>query len=319
MLSIFDSLIALTAGETAALVLLALFGFLMSMENRFAWITLTLGQVRQSYACNISLFAINSVIVSFLSASLLMGLSQHSDNPGLLDFIPYRSLQGLIAFIGMDFLLYGIHWLCHRWERLWVCHRVHHCDPYLNITTAFRIHIAELCFITVLKAGYVILMGIDQQIVLILEAVFSGFIMFHHTNIRFPGEYWLSHFIITPSLHRSHHSVKRHEHDSNYGAVLTLWDRLFGTLLMATPERIGIAAPSPQTALGLVYFGFANTHLKPLLNKPPTIPDNVNDMIAEAAYYKAEKRAFYPGHELNDWLEAKQEILRRYGNKSLPV
>ena len=137
------------------------------------------------------------------------------------------------------------------------------------------------------------------------------FIMFHHTNISFKGEKLLGHVIIVPSLHRTHHSTQRSEHDSNYGAVLSLWDRLFGTLTELKPAAIGIKGNSPQDLVNLIKFGFTSP------STPPSVQAiDVEAMIAVAAYYKAEKRGFNPGNEIRDWLEAKREIIALvYGDK----
>lgn len=161
-----------------------------------------------------------------------------------------------------------------------------------------------------LKGILIILLGIEEAIVLTSEAVMTLFIMFHHTNISFLGERLLGYLIIVPSLHRTHHSKERSEHDSNYGAVLSLWDRLFGTLADLVPAEIGIKGDSPQNLVNLIKFGF-------VLHTPPTAePINLDAMIAEAAYYKAEKRGFSPGDDIRDWLEAKREILTLvYGDK----
>jgi hypothetical protein len=149
--------------------------------------------------------------------------------------------------------------------------------------------------------------------VLINEAIITFFVMLHHTNISFKGEHLLGRMLIVPYLHRAHHSIQRSEHDQNYGAVLSLWDRLFGTLAELEPTKIGIKEDSPQTFIKLVKFGFT------LVNTPTDLCINLDAMIAEAAYYKAEKRNFYPGHEIRDWLEAKNEIFRQiHGDNPLP-
>ena len=127
--------------------------------------------------------------------------------------------------------------------------------------------------------------------------------MFHHTNISFKGEKWLGFVFIVPYLHRAHHSTERAEHDRNYGAVLSVWDRLFATLSELEPATIGINGSSPLDFVNLLKFGFT------LQTPPAPQPVNLKLMIAEAAYYKAEKRNFYPGYDLNDWLGAEKEIL----------
>jgi len=208
--------------------------------------------------------------------------------------------------------MYLWHKASHRFDCLWMFHRVHHNDPYLNISTAFRIHVLELFIIFILKTILISIFGIEKTVVLTSEAVMTFFIMFHHTNISFMGEKLLGQIIIVPSLHRTHHSTQRCEHDSNYGAVLSLWDRLFGTLSKVEPVAIGIKGNSPQDFVNLIKFGFT------LPTQPTVQPLNLDAMIAEAAYYKAEKRGFYPGNDLQDWLEAKSEIIALvYGGMSV--
>jgi len=134
-------------------------------------------------------------------------------------------------------------------------------------------------------------------------------LMFHHTNARFGYEPFLQKFMIVPSLHRVHHSAESDEHNHNYGTMLTLWDWLFGTLSVIEPESIGSKDCPPESVFNLIKYGFGweaeNCTKRPV---------NLELMIAEAAFYKAEKRNFKPGHELLDWLEAKTEILTDINN-----
>ena len=159
----------------------------------------------------------------------------------------------------LDLLMYLWHKASHSFDCLWMFHRVHHNDPYLNVTTSFRIHFLELVATNFLKATLIILLGIEQAMVVTSEAIMTLFIMFHHTNISFVGEKLLGYVIIVPALHRTHHSTQRSEHDSNYGAVLSLWDRLFGTLSELKSAEIGIKGSSPQDLINLIKFGFGFT------------------------------------------------------------
>jgi len=190
----------------------------------------------------------------------------------------------------------------HQFDSLWMFHKVHHNDPCLNVSTGFRIHITELLITHLLKAIMIIVLGIDVLTVLANEVVTTLFIMLHHSNITFKGEKWFGCVFIVPYLHRTHHSIQRNEHDRNYGAILSIWDRIFGTLSELEPLEIGIKGNSPLDFVNLVRFNFT-------LSTPPT-PRTVNleSMIAEAAYYRAEKRNFSPGQALNDWLEAKKKL-----------
>ncbi|MGR9114709.1 MAG: sterol desaturase family protein [Gammaproteobacteria bacterium] len=234
-------------------------------------------------------------------------LAEQYSYGGLLNKLSNPVLKATLSFLLLDLVYYLWHKASHSFDCLWLFHRVHHNDPALNVSTAFRIHLVELLIATGLKAAYILALGVDAAWVLTYESLMILFVMFHHANISMPGEKWLGKLIIVPYLHQVHHSTQRHEHDSNYGAILTIWDRLFGTLKQVEPEEIGIKGHSPQTLIKLMKYGFADT--TPAAAAPvPT--RGIQSMIAEAAYYKAEKRGFFPGYELCDWLEAETEILR---------
>ncbi|MEQ1529777.1 MAG: sterol desaturase family protein [Methylococcales bacterium] len=312
---------SIALGDLAAIILLLLFSLLMILETKFPNRNVVKASAQKSYASNAGLFVFNSIIVSFLTAASLLLVSQQYVGTGLLSYIDNSACQAVIAFLCLDLLLYLWHHACHRFECLWLFHRVHHSDAHLNVSTAFRVHILEVLITTIIKAMYLIVLGLDKTVMLLIEAIFTGFVMFHHSNIAVPGERWLGKVFITPYLHRTHHAAERQLHDSNYGAVLSLWDRLFGTLSEMEPVAIGIKTPSPQTTLGLIRFGFGYTS-NPATVSLPNIEAvaNLDAMIAEAAYYKAEKRAFSPGNEMSDWLEAKREILRSvYDNQHISV
>ena len=299
-------------GEVLALTLLMVFAILITLERRAPKEKLPTKHLRQSYKTNLSLFIVNSIGMSLVSASSLLILAERYSNIGLLHSISSPAWKALLSFLLLDLLMYVWHKASHSFDCLWMFHKVHHNDPYLNITTSFRIHFLELFITNILKAILIVTLGIEEAMVLTSEAIMTLFVMFHHTNISFKGEKLLGQVIIVPSLHRTHHSTQRYEHDSNYGAVFSFWDRLFGTLVELKPAEIGIKGSSPQDLVNLIKFGFT-------LHTPPSAqPVNLDAMIAEAAYYKAEKRGFYPGNDLRDWLEAKREIIALiYGDKSV--
>jgi len=165
-----------------------------------------------------------------------------------------------------------------------------------------------------MKALLIVSLGVEGTWLLANEGVITFFTMLHHTNISLLGERFLGRVIITPYLHRVHHSTHHDEHDRNYGAVLSIWDRLFGTLAEMKPVAIGIKGNSPQDIINLIKFGFILQTQTP----PSVQPADLDAMIAEAAYYKAEKRGFYPGNDLRDWLKAKSEIIRLvYGEEQV--
>jgi sterol desaturase/sphingolipid hydroxylase (fatty acid hydroxylase superfamily) len=298
--------------EALALTLLMAFVVLATLEFHAPRGKLPKKYLRQSYTTNFSLFIVNSIAMSLVSASSLLILAERYADKGLLNTLSSPIGKAVLSLLLLDLLMYLWHKASHKFDILWMFHKVHHNDPYLNISTAFRIHFLELFLIYILKAILIIIFGIEAAMVLTSEAVMTFFIMFHHTNISFIGEKLLGHVIVVPSLHRTHHSTQRCEHDSNYGAVLSLWDRLFGTLAELKPAEIGINGSSPQDLINLIKFGFT------LHTQPSVQPINLEAMIAVAAYYKAEKRGFYPGNDIHDWLEAKRDIIALvYGDKSV--
>ncbi|MDD5277737.1 MAG: sterol desaturase family protein [Methylovulum sp.] len=294
------------SGELATVVLLVLFCLFSCFEFNFPRERQPLKPLRLSYKTNIGLLIFNSTLMSLLSVSSLFIIAQRYSGQGLLRYIPDPALQALLSFLALDLLLYFWHKACHQFSSLWMFHRVHHNDFYLNTSTAFRIHFLELLFTNLLKAAYIITLGIDQVLVLINETLMTIFIMFHHSNISFKGERLLGRIFIVPYLHLTHHSTERNEHDRNYGAALSLWDRLFGTLAETKPVAVGIKGSSPQNLISLIKFGFSRLKAPNM----QTLPANFDNMIAEAAYYRAEKRNFKPGYEVIDWLEAKKDIIK---------
>ncbi len=300
------------SGGVATYILTLFFALFVILEFCDPREKLLAKQLRQSYRTNIELFVFNSVVMSLLSVPSLLILAEQYADKGLLNYISNPVWKAVLSFLAIDLLLYFLHKASHSFDCLWMFHKVHHNDPYLNVSTAFRIHLLEIVIITVMKAMLVIVLGIQGSLLLANEAIITFFTMLHHTNISFRGEQFLGRVIITPYLHRAHHSTRRNEHDRNYGAVLSIWDRLFGTLAELKPAAIGLNGSSPQELISLVTCGFTMT------GSPSAQPANLDVMIAEAAYYKAEKRDFRPGNELRDWLDAKSEIIRLvYGEEQV--
>ena len=298
------------SGELATFALLLCFVGLANLEHRFPKIKRSIDVTKRSYRINISLFVVNSILMSLCSVSTLFVIAEHFSGYGVLNTISNPLLRAVLAFLAFDLLLYAWHQACHRIDLFWIFHRVHHNDPHLNVSTAFRLHVVEILLTNFLKALLIVILGVDKALALIIETVVTLCILFHHANISFRHEKLLSTVMIVPCLHRAHHSTERAEHDHNYGAILSLWDRLFGTLLEVEPKKIGLKGHSPQDVVSLYSYGFG------FVTPVGTKPNNLDAMIAEAAFYRAEKRNFYPGYELRDWLEAKRDILNQVNDTS---
>lgn len=294
--------------DLRAVILWAVFFGLIFVEGLKGYRKSSARLIRQSYMSNLGIFILNDTVLSLLSIASLWTMAEHYAGWGLLNLIGHSVWKPLMAFLLLDLTLYLWHKACHRFERLWLFHRVHHSDLCMNASTAFRTHIVEVFLTTVIKAVYIVVAGVDTWTLLISEAAITVATVFHHANVGFPGEQRLGRIIVVPSLHRVHHSVRRQEHDSNYGAFFSFWDKLFGTFKELEPEKLGLQEHGEQSVFDLLLLGF-----KPL--RPAQVastPLNVRQMIQEAAYYRAEKRGFMPGFEFKDWFEAEQEIQGRH-------
>ncbi len=140
-------------------------------------------------------------------------------------------LAGLITFLALDLAVWFQHLMSHKVPLFWRIHRVHHADSEVDATTALRFHPIEILLSFVWKGLVIVALGGPAEAVLIFEIVLNGSAIFGHANVRIPGalDRLLRLVIVTPDMHRIHHSVLRRETDSNYGFYLSVWDRLFGT------------------------------------------------------------------------------------------
>ena len=143
-----------------------------------------------------------------------------------------------LTILIFDFAIWLQHLITHKVPFLWRFHRVHHADLDIDVTTAIRFHPVEIAASMVLKIGLVYLLGPPALGIILFEIILNGTAMFNHANIRIPLgiDGFLRRFLVTPDMHRVHHSVTRAEHDSNYGFALSIWDRVFGTYV-AQPEK----------------------------------------------------------------------------------
>jgi sterol desaturase/sphingolipid hydroxylase (fatty acid hydroxylase superfamily) len=144
--------------------------------------------------------------------------------------LPYWLLV-LIAIIILDFAIWLQHVISHKVPAIWALHQVHHADRDFDVTTAIRFHPVEIALSMLYKMAWVVALGASPLAVVLFEMILNAGAMFNHANVALPG--WLDRalrlVIVTPDMHRVHHSVLRAEHDSNYGFSLSIWDRLAGT------------------------------------------------------------------------------------------
>ena len=157
---------------------------------------------------------------------------------GLLNQVAWPAwVKLVIALAVLDLAIWAQHLASHKIPLFWRLHQVHHADRDIDVTTAVRFHPVEIGLSMLWKIVVVVALGASPFAVFLFEVILNACAMFNHANIALPQ--WLDRilrlFIVTPDMHRVHHSVLRREHDSNYGFNLSIWDRLFRTYT-AQPE-----------------------------------------------------------------------------------
>lgn len=175
-------------------------------------------------------------------------------------------LAGLITIVVLDCAIYWQHRLMHMIPILWRFHRVHHCDVEFDVTTAVRFHPIEIVASALYKSFFVLLIGADPWAVVIYESMLSGFALFNHGNVHLPKglDRALRKLIVTPDMHRVHHSSVMMETNSNYGNILSIWDRLFVSYVDHTKTsdhdmQIGLEEfrdKNSQSLLGVLWLPF---------------------------------------------------------------
>lgn len=153
-----------------------------------------------------------------------------------LNIAPWLAIA--LTVLVFDFAIWLQHLITHKIPVLWRFHRVHHADRDIDVTTAIRFHPVEIALSMLLKIGLVYLLGPPAIGIIVFEIVLNGTAMFNHANIKLPLglDRLVRLVLVTPDMHRVHHSDQRAEHDSNYGFALSIWDRLFGTYI-AQPAK----------------------------------------------------------------------------------
>jgi len=179
--------------------------------------------------------------LAFVLPFLAVGaaLDAEAQGWGLLNQMILPAWLGvLMTVLVFDLAIWAQHLITHKIPILWRFHRVHHADRDIDVTTAIRFHPVEIAFSMILKIGLVYLLGPPAIGIIAFEIILNGTAMFNHANIKLPQsvDVLVRKLLVTPDMHRVHHSIERVEHDSNYGFALSIWDRLFGTYI-AQPAK----------------------------------------------------------------------------------
>ena len=194
---------------------------------------LTVSKV-QRWANNLGIVFLNTLLlrVLFPAAAVGMAVFAHSQGWGLFNHFetPY-ALAVLTSVVAMDFAIYLQHVMFHAVPALWRLHRVHHADLDFDVTTGARFHPVEIVLSMLIKFAVIAVLGTPPLAVVIFEVLLNATALFNHSNVRIQRAVdavlrWL---VVTPDMHRVHHSVEHDEANSNFGFNLPWWDRLFGT------------------------------------------------------------------------------------------
>lgn len=183
---------------------------------------------------NLGLVALNTVLLRLLFPAAAVGVAGVAAGQGwgvLNHFqVPFWPAV-MFGVFAMDFVIWVQHVMVHAIPLLWRLHRVHHADLDYDVTTGARFHPIEIILAMLIKFATILLLGPPVVAVILFEVILNGMAMFNHGNVRLPGplDRVLRLLLVTPDMHRVHHSVEDDEANSNFGFNLSIWDRLFGT------------------------------------------------------------------------------------------
>lgn len=207
---------------------------------------------------NLSMVVLSSVLLRIVFPAAAVGVAVLAEQKGwglfnMLDIPPVIAF--IAAFIILDFIIWLEHVVSHHIPILWRIHRMHHVDTGFDVTTALRFHPLEIVLSMVWKGIIVVLIGAPVLAVLVFEIVLNGAAMFNHSNVKLPSKVdaLLRKVIVTPDMHRIHHSVVQKETDSNFGFNFSFWDHIFKTYT-AEPK-----AGQNNMSLGLQEYREPNT------------------------------------------------------------
>lgn len=236
---------------------------------------------------NLAIGGINSLLIAagFVGAWLIAATWAEEHGFGILNLLTeIEWLPGAVHIFGAILLLDAWTYLWHRINHLvpffWRFHRVHHADAQMDVSTASRFHVGEIFFSSLLRIPLIVLLGVHVWELLLYETMMFAVVQFHHANIAIPEKLdrILRLAIVTPAMHKVHHSRWQPETDSNYSAFLSIWDRMFGSF--RTREnleeiRLGLDefdTPEDATFTGLMKMPLAPSKRRSAVSKETKNP-----------------------------------------------
>ena len=238
----------------------------------------------------------NSIIlrIVFVSGAIGASLLAEQKGWGLLHFLIWPMwTEVIVAIVVMDLVVYSQHILFHKMPVLWRLHKVHHSDMEFDVTTAVRFHPVEIVISMLIKIGTIMVVGVSPSAVLIFEILLNATAMFNHSNVRIPLQLdrLLRWMVVTPDMHRVHHSVITEETNSNFGFNLPWWDGAFGTYLSQPclgHEHMTIGLEQFRDPARLSWLGLLSLPYKaePVIQRPIHDPHPNIESLSEENQFK---------------------------------
>lgn len=186
------------------------------------------------WTSNLGIVVFNTLLVRavFPTTAVALALAAQNNGWGVLNQVTLAAWIAVpLAVAALDLAIYFQHVMFHAVPAFWRLHRMHHADLDYDVTTGARFHPIEILLSMLIKFAVILVLGPPAVAVLIFEVVLNAMAMFNHSNVRMPSlpDRLLRLVVVTPDMHRVHHSIEDDEANSNFGFNLSLWDRLFGT------------------------------------------------------------------------------------------
>lgn len=211
---------------------------------------------------NLGLVFFNTLILRFIFSltAVSAALWAEKNQIGLFNSITFSFIFSFIfSIIFLDLIIYLQHRLFHKAPYLWSLHKVHHTDLDLDVSTGVRFHLLEFLISMIIKILFIMIIGAPPASIIVFEILLNSITLFNHGNIYIPKriDLILRYFIVTPDMHRIHHSVYLVETNSNYGFNLPYWDYIFKTYTEKPKDshklmRIGLAQYKDSKKLGFI-------------------------------------------------------------------
>lgn len=228
--------------------LIALFVIVASLEWRRPTRALARTRIKR-WSHNFALVLVNNFVLRLLFPTASVGVAWYAQQYhwGLLAPLP-SIISVPLNLVLLDLAIYWQHRMMHRVPWLWRLHRVHHADTDFDVSTGLRFHPLEILFSLAYKAIVIVMLGATPMAVVLFEVLITACSIFNHANISLAAnlEQPLRRLLVTPDMHRVHHSVRIEEHNSNFGFSISCWDRLFASYCAQPLEghramKIGLA------------------------------------------------------------------------------